>query len=91
MILRWNLGLKCAKTTFIKGKIKNSLNIDINKNTTIKAPDQHDVYKYLRIDENDELQHHNMKTRHSMEYYKRTRAIMRIDLNAKNKMTAITT
>ncbi|KAI5748311.1 hypothetical protein M8J77_024164 [Diaphorina citri] len=81
---------KCAKATFQKGKLISSQNIKIDEVTTIKALEQHDVYKYLGIDEHDGVQHKKMKTKLRKEYYRRIRCVLKTELNGKNKMSAIT-
>lgn len=64
---------RCAMATFIKGHLQSSENIEVSENTTIKALEQHDVYKYLGINEHDGIQHKNMKIQLTKEYYRRTR------------------
>lgn len=81
---------KCAKATFLDGRLQSSENIEINDTTTIRALEQHDVYKYLGINEHDGIQHKNMKKQLTKEYYRRTREILKSQLNAKNTSTAIT-
>lgn len=81
---------KCAKAAFIKGRLKTKENIELDESTSIKALEQHEVYKYLGIDENDGIQHKEMKTKLEKEYYRRTRGILKSELNAKNKISAIT-
>lgn len=81
---------KCAKATFLDGRLHLSENIEINDTTTIRALEQHDVYKYLGINEHDGIQHKNMKKQLTKEYYRRTREILKSELNAKNTSTAIT-
>jgi len=82
---------KCAKATFIKGKISVKQNIDLDESTTIKALEQHDVYKYLGIEEHEGIQHKNMKRNLTKEYYRRIKGLLKTELNAKNKIMAITT
>lgn len=80
---------KCAKATILKRKLTSSQNIEIAQDKTIKALEQHNVYKYLRVDEHDGIQHRKMKTKLKDEYYRRVRAVLKTYLNAKNKMSAI--
>ena len=90
--IRMNFGLeKCAKATFRNGKLQSSLNIEIDKETTIQALDQQKAYKYLGIEEHDGIQNCQMKLKLTKEYYRRIRRILRTELNARNKITAITT
>lgn len=81
---------KCSKATFQKGKLVSSQNIEIDEASTIKALDQHEVYKYLGIEEHDGVQHRKINTKLKKEYYRRIRGVLKTELNAKNKMAAIT-
>lgn len=82
---------KCAKVTFIKGKLKSKENIVLDETTNIKGLEQHEVYKYLGVDENDGIQHKKMKEKLQKEYYRRIRGVLKTELNGKNKISAITT
>ena len=89
--VRMEFGLdKCAKATFIKGRLHTKQNIKIDDTVTIRGLDQVEVYKYLGIDEHDGIQHKKMKTKLKKEYYRRIRLILKTELSAKNKMIAIT-
>ena len=63
----------------------------MNKDTGIRELDQEETYKYLGIDEGDGLQHAKMKKKIRKECYRRVRAILHTELNAKNKLEAIDT
>ena len=52
---------KCAKATFIKGKLTKTSNIVLNQDTAMKELDQEGTYKYLGINEGDSIQHSKMK------------------------------
>ena len=51
----------CAKTTFIRGKLKSTSSIVLDIVTKIKELDQEETYKYLGIEEGDGIQHGKMK------------------------------
>ena len=46
---------KCAKATFIRGKLKSTSLIVLHIDTKIKELDQEETYKYLGIGEGDEF------------------------------------
>jgi len=80
--IRMDFGLdKCAKATFIKGKLISSNNIKLDKDVTIKDLDQDDFYKYLGVKEKNGIQHTQMKEDVCKEYYRRIRLILRSELN----------
>ena len=86
------LGLdKCAKATFIRGKLKSTSSIVLDIDTKIKKLDQKETYKYLGIEEGDGIQHGKMKEKIRKECYRRIRAVLQSELNAKNKLEAINT
>ena len=47
------------------------------------------MYKYLGIEEKDGIQHQQMKEQLQQEYRRTLRMIVKSELNAKNKITAI--
>lgn len=51
---------KCAKATFPKKKLQTSENIDPEISATIKALEQHNVYKYLGMEEHDSILQRNI-------------------------------
>jgi hypothetical protein len=59
--------------------------MDINRE--IQELEQGKTYKYLGIEENDGIQHQQMKERLKKEYTRRLRMILISELNAKNKIT----
>ena len=67
---------KCSKTTFIKGKLTNWQNVQLDINTTIKDLEPGEAYKYLGMDK--------MKEKIRKEFLRRIRSIMKTELNAKN-------
>jgi hypothetical protein len=63
--------------------------VDINRE--IQELEQGKTYNYLGIEESDGIQHQQMKERLKKEYTRRLRMILKFELNAKNKITAIGT
>jgi hypothetical protein len=61
--------------------------IDINRE--IQESEQGKTYTYLGIEESEDTQHQQMKERLKEEYNRRTRMILKSELNARNKITAI--
>ena len=61
--------------------------IDINRE--IQELEQGKTYKYLGIEESEGIQHQKMKERLKWEYNRRLRMILKSELNARNKITAI--
>ena len=80
---------KCAKITIKKGKLIHSQNLLIDINREIQELEQEKTYKYLGIDESEGIQHQQMKERLKQEYRRRFRMILKSELNARNKITAI--
>ena len=80
---------KCAKATFIKGKLKYASSIVLDTDTKIKEFDQEETYKYLAIEEGDRVQHGKMKEKRKKECYRRVRGALQSELNVKNKLEAI--
>ena len=80
---------KCAKFTFKKGKLIHSQNLVIDINREIQELEQRKTYKYLGIEENEVIQHQQMKERLKQEYRRRLGMILKSELNARNKITAI--
>jgi hypothetical protein len=80
---------KCAKITFKRGKITYSQNLVIDINRAIQELEQGKTYKYLGIEEGEEIQYQQMKERLKQEYNRRLRMILKSELNTRNKITAI--
>jgi len=80
---------KCAKITFKRGKLTHSQNLVIDINRETEELEQGKMYKYLRIEEGEGIQHQQMKERLKQEYNRRLRMILKSELNAWNKITAI--
>jgi len=79
---------KCAKITFKRGKLIKLQNLVIDINREIQELEQEKMYKYLRIEESEGI-HQQMKERLKQEYRRRLRMILKPELNARNKITAI--
>ena len=82
---------KCAKATFIRGKLKSTSSIVLDIDTKIKELNQEETCKYLGIEEGDGIQHRKMKEKLRKKCYRRVRAVLQSVLNAKNKLEAIKT
>ena len=90
--IKMEFGLdKCAKATFKRGKLTNTTDLELDVNTVIKELDQEGTYKYLGVNEGDGLQHSSMKEKIRKEYYRRVRMVLKSELNASNRITAINT
>jgi len=89
-VIHMEFGLeKCAKIAFKRGKLVHSQNLVININREIQELEQGKTYKYLRTGESEGIQHQHMKERLKQEYSRRLRMILKSELNARNKITAI--
>jgi len=82
---------KCAKATFKRGRLTNTIDIDLDNNITIKGLDQEGTYKYLGVSEGDGIHHSAMKEKIRKEYYRRVRMVLKSELNAANRFEAINT
>ena len=80
---------KCAKATFKRGKLEKSDHVRLDEETIIKDLEQEKVYKYLGVDESSGIQHATMKQKLKKELVRRTRLILKTELNSKNTITAI--
>jgi len=80
---------KCAKITFKRGKLIHLQNLVIDTNRVIQELEQGKTYKYLGIEESESIQHQQMKERLKKEYSRRLRIILKPELKARNKTTAI--
>ena len=68
---------KCAKATFIYGKLTKSLAISLDIDTQIRNLDPEDTYKYLGVHEGNGIQHAAMKEMIRKECYRRVRAVLK--------------
>jgi hypothetical protein len=80
---------KCAKIAFERGKLVHSQNLVIDINRETQELEQGKTCKYLGIEESEGIQHQQMKERLKQEYSRRIRKILKSELNARNKITAI--
>jgi len=80
---------KYAKISFKRGKLVPSQNLMISINREIQELEQRKTCKYLGIEESEGIQHQQMKERLKQEYSMRLRMILKSELNARNKITAI--
>ena len=78
---------KCAKATFLRGKLLKSITLD--STTIIKDLEPKESYKYLGVTEGDGIQHSSMREEIRKECFRRVRAILRSELNARNRIDAI--
>lgn len=84
---------KCAMITIKRGKIAERTNEETEDTDRVQFKElgKDDKYKYLGIEENAEIQQRDMKEKTLREFYHRVRLVLRSELNAKNKMTALNT
>jgi hypothetical protein len=88
--IQMEFGLEnCAKFTIQRGKSIFSQNLVIDNNREIQQLEQGKTYKYLGIEECEGIQHQQMKERLNQEYNRRLRMVLKSELNARNKITAI--
>jgi hypothetical protein len=80
---------KCAKIVFKKRKLVHSQNLVVDINREMQELEQGKTSKYPGTEESDGIQHQQMKERLKKEYTRRLRNILKSELNAKNKITAI--
>ena len=90
MISIWNLDSKNVPRLHLKeAKLVHSQNLVIDINREIQELEQGKTYKYLWIEENEGMQHQQMKERLKQGYSRRLRMILKSELNARNKITAL--
>ena len=88
--IKMEFGLdKCAKATFIKGKLHKTSCINLNHSIKIRELEQEEVYKYLGVSEGDGIHHSAMREKIRKECYRRVRAILKTELNSRNRIDAI--
>jgi len=85
--MEFGLG-KCAKIAFKRGKLVHLQNLVTDINREIQEQEQGNTYKYLGTGESEGI-HQQMKERLKQEYSRRLRMILKSELNARNKITAI--
>ena len=82
---------KCAKATSKRGRLTETTNTELHADTCVRDLEQEGTYKYVGGNEGDRIQHATMKEKVRKEYYRRTRLIVKSELNSANKITAINT
>jgi len=88
--IKMEFGLdKCAKATFLRGKLTKTSDIVLDDENIIQEIDQEETYKYLGVHEGEGIQHAKMKEKIRKEYYRRIRLVIKSELNSANKMKAI--
>ena len=80
---------KCAKITFKRGTLERFDHVRLDEETMIKDWEQEKVIKYLVVDESSGIQHATMKQKVKTKLVRRTRLILKSELNSKNRITAI--
>jgi len=61
----------------------------MDANREVQELEQGNTYKYLGIEESEGIQHQQMKDRLKQEYSRRLKMILKSELKARKKMTAI--
>ena len=88
--IKMKLGLdKYAKVTFNKGKLTETASIKLDINSTIKELEQEESYRYLGINETDDIQHAQVKEEIRIGYYRRVGLVLKSELNAANRIQAV--
>ena len=80
---------KCAKATFLLGKLLKAKDITLDTTTIIKDLEPEESNKYLGVTEGDGIQHSSMREKIRKECFRRVRSILRSELNARNRIYAI--
>ena len=80
---------KCAKATIFRGKLLKDKNITVDTATVIKDLKPEKSYKYLRVTEGDRIQHSSIREKIRKECFRRVRSFLRRELNARNRIDAI--
>ena len=80
---------KCTKATFKRGKLEKSDRVQLDEETMIKDLELEKVYKNLGLDKSSSIQHATMKQKLKKEFVRRTRLILKTELNSKNRITVI--
>ena len=67
---------RCAKTTFIRGKLKHNSSIVLDMDTKIMELDQEETYKHLGIEKGDGIQDRKMKEKIRKKCYRQVRVVL---------------
>ena len=82
---------KCAKASFVRGKLQKTSSINLDIDTAIRDLDPQETYRYLGVNEGDGIKHASTKEKIRKEYYQRIRLVLKTELNSKNRIEAINT
>ena len=82
---------KCASLVMKRGKIVESDGITLPDDKMIRNLKEDESYKYLSVQELDDIKTSEMKERVSKEYKRRVRKVLETKLNGKNIIKAINT
>ena len=74
-----------------KGMMANSDGIALPNKTTMKKVKEGNRYKYLGVIQTDGTQHHKMKEKGKIEYYRLVRKVLEMKLNDGKVITGINT
>ena len=89
---RWNLDWTSVERHHSREARKFSAEgIPLNDNQVIHDLDQAETYKCLGMEEGEGVQHHKMKVKIRKEYKRRTKLVLKSELNTMNKIAAINT
>ena len=78
---------KCAKATFVRGKLPKTKNITLDTTTIIKDLEPEESCKYLGVTEGGVIQDSSMR-KNLERMVTLVRLILRIELNARNRIDA---
>ena len=88
--IKMEFGLdKCAKAPFKRSKKVAGEEIPQNDKQVIQDMNLAETYKYLGMEEGEGVQHHKMKVKIRKEYKRRIKLVLKLELNARNKIAAI--
>ena len=80
---------KCAKCTMKKGRNVEASNITLDDGEELKELDSSATYKYLVVEENENIEHQRMRENVKEEYQRRVKKICNTELTPRNKIIAI--
>ena len=81
---------KCATLTIHKGKATHTEGLTLSNNNAIKGLSLEESYKYLSVQQAEDVKHRQVKKQTSAEYTNRIRKILKSKLNGGNTIQAIT-
>ena len=79
---------KCATVSIEKGKLKSKDGINLQE-FTIEALEEGRTYKYLGVEESNQIDHPKMRMLHKDSYTRSLKKILKTKLSPKNKISAI--